>query len=523
MVVIMKQNNHRTPLLLALVALFLSFLSPLQAQQLIRDASQRMTLSGIQAISSSETHLYLLSEDEGLAVFRSYADSLQWLYTSEGMERRGDTLISDSRFSYLLGTGNSLTIIEPTSLLGVYSSTTLPHPPAAVQRLHDRLYLILDESLYSLSLESPDAVDQPPTPVLNEVLSGRTLIDLVSDQRGSLYLLEEGGRLHVVRQTDASSPVTLERSLETGQQLERLFLIRSDLLGTTRDGTIHRIGSEGEAERQFRAESAISRLQEWGELWVVAFRDGSIEVVRPGNGESRQLRDARAEAALFTVADDRLWLVEQNRVTPLLLGKMDTVVSRDQPVELLPVDSFATPASQPVLIPLELNHHTDDAVDFAYESQTIDNARIRGQTFYWTPGSTDTGRHTVEITAIPASGERTSTRFEIDVRPFNTPPRITPIPRLRIPAGEEWELELRAFDPDGQDPELIRYIGVDLPAGLSLNEQNGDLHWTPTREQIGDHRFQVIATDQFGAANSVRIQVTVSDATRESDQEFPFE
>lgn len=512
-------------LLLFLMFLFtLSTLAPLQAQSLIRDTEQRMSIPGIQAISSSETHLYLLSEREGLAVFRSHADSLQWLYTSEGMERRGDTLISDSRFSYLHSDDNSLTVIEPTSLLGVYSSTDLPHPVTAVQRLHNRLYLILDGRLHSLSLETPDAVDQPPTPVLDEDLSGRTLLDLVSDQRGTLYLLEEGGDLHVIRQEDADSPVNLDRTLETGRPIERLFLMETDVLGTTGDGTIYRIGSGGGTERRFQAESAVSRLQEWGPLWVLAGRDGAIDVVHPDRGETTRLRDGSTDPALFTVADDRLWIVEQNRVTPLIRGEEDESVASDQPVQLNPIDSFAIPASQSVLIPLELSPRTETEVDFAYTSDTIDNARIRGSSFYWTPGSSDTGRHTVEITAIPAAGERSTTRFEIDVRPFNTPPRFTPVSRLRIPAEEEWELELRAFDPDGRDSELIRYIGVDLPDGLALDERSGDLLWTPEHEQIGDHQFQVIATDQYGAANSVRIQVNVSEASRESsDQEFPFE
>ncbi|MEX1211214.1 MAG: putative Ig domain-containing protein [Balneolaceae bacterium] len=519
----MMSINRLWTLLILLVALMFPAMEPLHAQSLIRDTSQRMTMPGIQAISSSETHLYLLSEQEGLAVFRSHADSLQWLYTSEGMERRGSHLTSDSRFSYLHGDGTSLTIIEPTSLLGVYSSTTLPHPLSAVQRLHDRLYLILNGRLFTLSLESPNSVDQPPVAVLDDDLSGRTLIDLISDQRGTLYLLDEEGDVHIVRQPDAASPVNLDRTVETGRTIERLFLVQSDLLGTTRDGTVYRIGSEGGTERRFQAESSIFRLQEWGPLWVLSGQDGTIDVVHPERGETTRLRDSRIEPALFTVADDRLWIVEQNRVTPILRGESDDPVTNDQPVRLNPIENFATPTSQPVLIPLERSPRTDTVVDFAYESETIDNARIRGSSFYWTPGPSDTGRHTIKITAIPATGERTTTQFDIDVRPFNTPPRFTPIPRQRIPAGEEWELELRAFDPDGQDSELIRYIGVDLPEGLSLDERRGHLLWTPERTQVGDHRFQIIATDQFGAANNVRIQISVTEASRESEQEFPFE
>jgi hypothetical protein len=70
-------------------------------------------------------------------------------------------------------------------------------------------------------------------------------------------------------------------------------------------------------------------------------------------------------------------------------------------------------------------------------------------------------------------------------------------------------------DPDGVDPDLIRYHGVDLPDGGSISERTGIFSWTPDRRQVGLHRFQVIATDQYGAAASVQVEITVRNLSRE--------
>ena len=66
-----------------------------------QDFSNMIEISNVKAMEASSSHLYVLSELEGMAVFRIHSDSLQWLYTSSGMQRRGDLLESDIRFGYL--------------------------------------------------------------------------------------------------------------------------------------------------------------------------------------------------------------------------------------------------------------------------------------------------------------------------------------------------------------------------------------------------------------------------------------
>ena len=107
--------------------------------------SPSMNLEQVLDIASSPSHLYVLSEQEGLAVFRVTNDNTQWLYTNSGMQRRGNKITSDIRFAYLFGNGTRLTVLEPTSVLGVYSSTYLSTEPRGVARLRDHVYLALGD------------------------------------------------------------------------------------------------------------------------------------------------------------------------------------------------------------------------------------------------------------------------------------------------------------------------------------------------------------------------------------------
>ncbi len=103
-----------------------------------KDYSFVMEIPSVITMDSSPAHLYVLSDTEGMAVFRTQPDTLQWLYSSTGMEQRGNTVTADIRFAYLFGNSRRLTVLEPTSVLGVYSSTILPSNP----RMHNALIKI---------------------------------------------------------------------------------------------------------------------------------------------------------------------------------------------------------------------------------------------------------------------------------------------------------------------------------------------------------------------------------------------
>ena len=88
-----------------------------------------------------------------------------------------------------------------------------------------------------------------------------------------------------------------------------------------------------------------------------------------------------------------------------------------------------------------------------------ENAQIRGNGFYWQPQSNQIGVTEFVVTATDAEGRTDSTRFQVDVRTFNAPPRFNPVRPMSVIVGELFQLPLRAVDPDGLDRGLIRYHG----------------------------------------------------------------
>jgi hypothetical protein len=195
------------------------------------------------------------------------------------------------------------------------------------------------------------------------------------------------------------------------------------------------------------------------------------------------------------------------------------VASADEAPVLKPIDNITVPFPRPILFPIELeSNHDMNEIEFSYRSN-IENARIRGQSFFWQPASSQVGQNQFTIAATTSSGLTDTVTFSIDVRPFNSPPRFTPLQPLTINVDEEFSFEFNAIDPDGMNPDLIRYLGVDLPSGASLNEQSGEFRWRPNIRQVGEFEFQVIATDQFGAATSqdVTIRVIETDPEQEAD------
>ncbi len=80
--------------------------------------------------------------------------------------------------------------------------------------------------------------------------------------------------------------------------------------------------------------------------------------------------------------------------------------------------------------------------------------------------------------------------------------------------NEEYTIEFNAIDPESPQNSLVRYIGVDMPDGASLDEKTGEFSWTPTERQVGETTFKIIATDRLGAASSIDVTLNVLDISR---------
>ncbi len=182
-------------LLLASLFLFTATAASIAQPQLKKDYTTTMEIPSVIAMESSPAHLYVLSDSEGMVVFRAHSDSLQWLYSSTGMEQRGNRVTADIRFAYLFGFNRRLTVLEPTSVLGVYSSTLLSEKPLDARRIEQKLYLALgSQGLGRISLRNPASVDSTAEIVEQQTLQNGNIIDLEASE-DQLFVLSSDNKL----------------------------------------------------------------------------------------------------------------------------------------------------------------------------------------------------------------------------------------------------------------------------------------------------------------------------------------
>lgn len=501
---------------LLLTVITLSFFSSSKAQPL-RDLSRQLEIPAVTSLTGSETHLYVLSETEGLIVFRARPDSLQWLYTSSGMQDRGHTLQSDIRFAYLYGDSRRLTIIEPTSVLGVYSSTVLPARPTSVERIGFQLFVTMDDGrLGIIGLETPERVDEELVLVDTD---SEYIIDIASNGSNRIFAVTANNRLQTYEISDSSVSLISENDLSI--RTEKLFWVNNELFGSGRNGALFTIASNGTSSLIGNLDSEASNILRWNSSLIIRTIEQALWIYEYDTSNLWNWKEGNSAGNFLTYSEGTIWISQFTILAPLATSNngigTQPMSSSGQSFRLRPISNQTLPFPRPFIIPIEVENGSDSRdVTFSY-SASFNNARIRGNTFFWQPTASQSGRHEVTITATSADGSSDSRSFTLDLRPFNAPPQFSPARPITLPGNELFEFQITAFDPDGIDQNLIRYLGVDLPDGAELNERTGLFRWTPTPRQTGEHRFRVIATDQFGAASSQDFEFRVIEIEMEDE------
>lgn len=500
-------------LTLRILAFLLFSASPALAQtNLIADASTLMNIPDIITMESSATHLYVLSESEGLIVFRTNTDTLQWMFSSEGMSDRGTLMDADVRFAYLFGESNRLTVLEPTSLLGVYSSTTLPDRPRAVARTSTNLYVAMgDAGLGRLSLLTPSLFDNAPEMVsLPEVTGGIT--DVIRLALQLVVLSAQGDLLFFDIEGDE---IRHRNTVRVNIPLEKLLVLNGTLHASNQAGVVYEVRSTGFTERKFSVGESVDKAITWNDLNLIRTRSGQLHLVSD-NQTPELLRSDRRGGNFFTIANNRLWLTNYDELAINTVQVQSNTVSTPQSdrLRIHGINNMIVPFPRPVTLVLATENNRSTGIRFQYRSE-VTNAVIRGNGFHWQPQNSHIGVNRFTVIATNDLGQTDSTSFTVEVRTFNAPPRFNPVRPLAVAVGENFQLPVRALDPDGTDTDLIRYHGVDLPDGASISERTGMFSWTPDRRQAGIHNFQIIATDQYGAAAALPLNITVRNITRE--------
>jgi len=514
----------RTVLILPLLIIIFSTAALAQYNH---DIASEMEIDEILYMESSPAHLYILSDTEGLVVFRTYDESLQYLYSSTGMQQRGNKLHADIRFAYLYGDSRRLTVIEPTSVLGVYSSTVLPERPVTTRRIGNNLYILMSNgTLGTISLETPESVDSDPEEVDTDRLGDREVNDLATDANRILYVLSDSRIIDIYSFSSSEQQLVHEESVELDRSIEKIFYTENELIGSTSDGEIYLIDSNGSTQYQNSVQDSLEKLAFWNDEIVVRTEGGSLWIGELGNSLTHWKENERA-GNHFAVNKGRLYVTEFSSMFPVIRMTEDEEYAagsdddRAGRFSIKQIETVTVPFPKPLILPLEVQGFDGNvsSISFSVES-SLSNIRVRGNSLYWQPGANNTGRHQIAVTATTPDGRSTQMEFTADVRPFNSPPRFSPSRPQTIPAEEAFEFKISAFDPDGTHPDLIRYLGVDLPSGASLNEQTGILTWEPNIRQVGSHKFRVIATDQFGAAASQEFELRVVEVTEGEEVEL---
>ncbi|MFP8487784.1 Ig domain-containing protein [Gracilimonas sp. Q87] len=511
-----------TKILSLLFVLIFTFTVEAQ-ERLIQDYSKVMEIPEIVAMESSPTHLYVLSEAEGMVVFRAYSDSLQWLYTSSGMQRRGSNIMADIRFAYLFGETNRLTVLEPTSALGVYSSTLLPQKPMAAARIGNALYIALGQNgLGKVSLETPETVDSEPELVASEQISGDNVIDVRSTPVSKqLFVLTNAPSLLVFDVEEQN--LALSQNIMLNTNLTNIFVDNENVWGANSKGEVFGIRSAGIGQKLGMVNEPVDDIYKWENRLFVRTESGEIWVSETGSNSLKAWKTDGAAKNLLAKNKERLWIAENDKISEIKIAvisdsSLTANASQNSGFKIKTIPNQIVTYPTPLLLALEMEgNHAAQEVEFSYRSN-IKNALIRKQGLFWQPNVNQVGGHWFTIVATDSEGRSDSTRFLVDVRSFNSPPRFSPVRNTSIAVNEKYELSFSAVDPENPKNSIVRYIGVDMPDGANLNEKTGTFVWTPSDRQIGESTFKVIATDKLGAASSIEVTLKVLDITRESPQ-----
>ncbi len=223
-------------------------------------------------------------------------------------------------------------------------------------------------------------------------------------------------------------------------------------------------------------------------------------------------RVSPAGASVDTLAGSLSWIpsAAQSGHNPLELlvsdGK-DTVrlafsvnVSAQAPNGLPAVTSTASASARAGLKYVYNISATDpdgDPLEYGLVSGPANATLSPAGSFSWTPLLSDVGSRDV-VARISDGKGFVKYNFTVRVLGSNRAPLfVGPPDSLRVAAGRAWTYEARATDADG---DALTYYLLRRPAGMSIIESTGALHWSPSPSTSGKHAVSVAATDGFSTA-----------------------
>ena len=116
----------------------------------------------------------------------------------------------------------------------------------------------------------------------------------------------------------------------------------------------------------------------------------------------------------------------------------------------------------------------------------------------WAPGESDGGKLVSLVVRVTDQGQpplSTSATISIAVDEVNSPPSLTNIVDRRVGVGTTFQLTAVGQDSDLPVNALAYSLGANVPAGVAIDPVTGELTWSPTAEQLGEHTIAIFVSD----------------------------
>lgn len=127
----------------------------------------------------------------------------------------------------------------------------------------------------------------------------------------------------------------------------------------------------------------------------------------------------------------------------------------------------------------------------------------------WKPSNANIGSHPVIIVVSDARGGSDRQSFTLTVANVNDPPEINWNPVKQAREHEKYEHTVTVIDPDANDTVTLSL--TQAPTGMSIDGPTGQLGWTPTSADLGNHQVTIEARDAQGATDRLMFTLTVED------------
>jgi len=135
----------------------------------------------------------------------------------------------------------------------------------------------------------------------------------------------------------------------------------------------------------------------------------------------------------------------------------------------------------------------------------------------WNPDeSVPAGDYAVTVRAASRinSDQRLVATLPVTLREPNVPPVIEEPEPLRAYSGRRIAVQIEARDPDGAESHLKYALTGEIPDGAQIDEQSGELVWTPPLTlELGEYPITVSVTDQGDPPQTVSkvVNITVAE------------